>query len=180
MIELSFGYKNQSSRLPDFFYDVFSASEGGEEGRAIQSLIRELLKTEPDQDLQGCVATDGGDLLGCIMFSRLTFDQDPRRVFLMSPVAVRTDRQRGGIGQKLITFGLDQLRAQGVDFAITYGDPSYYGKTGFLPISEAFAQPPMPLSQPIGWLGQSLSGSQADPMVGPSRCVSAFDRPDLW
>ena len=35
------------------------------------------------------------------------------------------------------------LRDAGVDIAMTYGDPNYYGKVGFLPISEAVIFPAM-------------------------------------
>jgi len=74
---------------------------------------------------------------------------------------------------------LEDLRSLDVDFVVTYGDPAYYGKVGFQPITEEFARAPLPLSQPHGWLGQSLTG-RAAPIAGPSRCVRAFNRPELW
>ncbi|MCG7518101.1 GNAT family N-acetyltransferase [Ruegeria sp. Ofav3-42] len=166
--------------LPDLFRQVFAASEGEDEGKAIGALVTDLLSTTPDEDLIAAIAQDGPEPLGCILFSRLRFDQDPRLVFLMSPVAVRTDRQKSGIGQRLIRFGLDELRRHSVDFAVTYGDPKYYCKTGFHLITEQFARAPLPLSHPHGWLGQSLTGAEMAPFEGPSHCVSAFNRPELW
>lgn len=166
--------------LPDLFRQVFTASEGADEGKAIGALVTDLLSTTPDDDLFAAIAHDSAEPLGCILFSRLRFDQDPRQVFLMSPVAVRTDRQKSGIGQRLIRFGLDELRRHSVDFAVTYGDPDYYCKTGFHPITEGFAPAPLPLSHPHGWLGQSLKEGETAPFKGPSRCVSAFNRPELW
>ncbi|WP_217356180.1 GNAT family N-acetyltransferase [Ruegeria arenilitoris] len=179
VVNLSADYKTRAAELPGFFRDVFSASESEEEGRVVSALAADLLKSTPEDDLLGVLAMDRDALAGCILFSRLHYDQDPRQVFLMSPVAVRTDRQKSGIGQKLIGFGLEQLRLHGVDFVTTYGDPAYYSKTGFQPITESIAKPPMPLSMPHGWLGQSLSGDET-PIEGPSRCVSAFNRPELW
>ncbi|MES0824191.1 GNAT family N-acetyltransferase [Ruegeria sp. SCP11] len=179
MLNLTADFKARSTELPGLFRDVFAASEGEDEGSTVGTLVQDLLKTTPDDDLQGVLALDGSALAGCVLFSRLSYDQDPRQVFLMSPVAVRTDRQKSGIGQKLIGFGLDELRLQGIDFAVTYGDPAYYEKTGFQQITETFAQPPMPLSMPHGWLGQSLTGAET-PIEGPSHCVNAFNKPALW
>ncbi|WP_051927631.1 GNAT family N-acetyltransferase [Ruegeria halocynthiae] len=180
MVKLTADFRARVTELPGLFRDVFAASEGEGEGRAIGALVDDLLATTLDGDLLATLALDGDEVAGCILFSRLRYDQDPRQVFLMSPVAVRTNRQKTGIGQKLIRFGLDELRRNEVDYAVTYGDPAYYGKTGFQPITDTFAQPPMPLSQPHGWLGQSLNGVDASPLSGPSHCVSAFNRPELW
>jgi predicted N-acetyltransferase YhbS len=47
---------------------------------------------------------------------------------------------------------------------MTYGDPSYYAKVGFMPISEADAQAPFPLSHPEGWLAQSLTERAMTPL----------------
>ncbi|WP_170328883.1 GNAT family N-acetyltransferase [Ruegeria arenilitoris] len=179
MLNLNADFKARAVELPELFREVFTASESEDEGRAVSALAADLLNTTPDDDLLGVLAMDRDVLVGCILFSRLHYDQDPRQVFLMSPVAVRTDRQKSGIGQKLIGFGLEQLRLHGVDFVVSYGDPAYYGKTGFQTITEEVAQPPMPLSMPQGWIGQTLSGDQK-PIEGPSRCVSAFNRPELW
>jgi putative acetyltransferase len=33
---------------------------------------------------------------------------------------------------------------------MTYGDPAYYGKVGFLPVAEHVVPAPFPLSMPIG------------------------------
>lgn len=179
MLSLTAEYHPRAAELPELFRDVFTASEGEAEGLAVSSLSSDLLNSTPKDDLLGVLALDDTLLCGCILFSRLHYDQDPRQVFLMSPVAVRTDRQKTGIGQNLISFGLGHLRQQGVDFVVTYGDPAYYGKSGFQPITETDAQPPMPLSMPHGWLGQSLTQSDM-PIKGPSRCVSAFNKPELW
>ena len=179
-MKLTSDKQNWSDALPEFFRQVFADSEGASEGEAIAALVSDLLADTPEDDLRAAIAHDGSELQGCILFSRLRFEQDARRVFLMSPVAVRTQRQRTGVGQKLIAFGLDGLRQTGADVAVTYGDPGYYGKSGFMFISEKVAAAPLPLSHPHGWLAQSLAGGKMAPLKGPSRCVSAFNRPELW
>lgn len=138
------------------------------------------METTPNDDLFVFSAYDDQTLVGCIFFSRLTYELDDRIVFILSPVAVKTDRQKTGIGQRLIAYGLDALREKGIDFAVTYGDPNYYTKVGFRQITEEFAEAPLRLNLPHGWLGQSLSGKDQEPLAGPSRCVEALNKTDLW
>lgn len=75
---------------------------------------------------------------------------------------------------------LQTLRAQGADVAVTYGDPAFYGKVGFVPVSGQALPPPHPLGQPEGWLAQSLTNAPLTPFVGPSRCAKALDDPAYW
>jgi len=101
-------------------------------------------------------------------------------VFILSPVAVKTDQQGKGIGQKLLKHGLDEIRNNGVQVAMTYGDPNYYSKVGFQQISEDFAQAPFKLTYPEGWLAQSLTGQSLEPILGASSCVAALNDPSIW
>ena len=56
----------------------------------------------------------------------------------------------------------------------------YYARVGFHPIRVEDAAPPQPLSQPEGWLGQSLTDAPLLPLVGPSRCAPALNDPAYW
>lgn len=179
-MEFHLGHATREPEISDLFTATFSDSEGAGEGEIIGRLVRDLMQTTPESDLYVCCAYDGKTLVGCIFFSRLTYEMDARAVFIMSPVAVKTDRQGRKIGQKLIAFGLGGLREQGVDFAVTYGDPNFYSKTGFRQITTEFAAAPLRLNMPQGWLGQSLSGKDAAPLAGPSQCVAALNKPALW
>jgi predicted N-acetyltransferase YhbS len=93
---------------------------------------------------------------------------------------VATAHQGRRIGQRLIGYGLDALRQEGVDIAVTYGDPDYYGRVGFAPVAVADVPAPHPLGQPEGWIAQSLTEAPLTPLRGPARCVPAFDDPALW
>lgn len=180
MMDYTSDYAAHANRLPPFFAATFAASEGPEEGRLIGDLARDLLETTPEEDLHVFLALDRGELAGCIFFSRLRYDEDDRTVFVLAPVAVSTRRQGRGIGQGLLKYGLARIRDAGVDVALTYGDPDYYGRVGFSPITEDAARPPFRLNLPHGWLGQSLTSRPLDPLRGPSRCVAALDKPDYW
>ena len=179
-MELSTGCKGKEQEVIDLLAATFAASEGAEEGALIGDLARNLLATTGDADILVFTAREERALIGAIIFSRLTYDQDGRTVFLLGPVGVATDRQGAGVGQRLLAHGIAALRKNGVDVAVTYGDPNYYSKVGFQPITEEFARAPFKLKYPNGWLGQSLKDGQMTPLNGPSRCVEAFHRPDYW
>lgn len=108
------------------FTATFTASEGTAEGDGIGAPVADLLATTPADDLQAVSASDGAGLTGCILFTRLRYCAGGRGpVLLMAPVAVATAHQRRGIGQRLITQGIDRIRAQGATAAFTHGDPPF-------------------------------------------------------
>lgn len=179
-MEVTSDWTGREKEIADLFTAVFTASEGADEGRLVGGLAKALLATTSDDDLHVFLALDEGRLAGSIIFTRLTFANDDRTVFLLSPVAVETGRQGRGVGQRLLTHGLRALRARGVDVAVTYGDPDYYVKVGFKPVTEAQVPAPQRLAHPHGWLAQSLTDRPLDPLQGPSACVPALDSPDYW
>ncbi|MCU4652973.1 N-acetyltransferase [Roseibacterium sp. SDUM158016] len=179
-MDYSADYETKADAIADLCASSFTASEGVEEGALIGALARRLITETPAEDLRVFTAWENGALLGGIFFTRLTYEGDPRTVFMMAPVAVATERQGQGIGQRLIAHGLDALRQEGVDIAVTYGDPAFYGRVGFNSVSEADLPAPQPLQQPQGWIAQSLTDAPLTPLRGPARCVAAFDDPALW
>lgn len=94
----------QSKAVCQLFTEVFSDSEGAEEGAQIGKLVSDLIAGTAGDDLLGCVAADSGVVIAA----------------------------------------------------------------------------PWPLSQPIGWLAQTLDGTPVPVIRGETRCVSAFNDPALW
>jgi len=45
---------------------------------------------------------------------------------------------------------------------------------------EKIAKAPLKLTQPEGWLGQSLVSDEIEPIAGNSYCVEAFNKPEDW
>lgn len=74
---------------------------------------------------------EDGAVMGHVAFSPVTIDGRQIGWFGLGPVAVRPDRQRGGVGQALIRAGLDRLKAQGAQGCVVLGEPAYYGRFGF-------------------------------------------------
>ncbi|MEM9717049.1 MAG: N-acetyltransferase [Pseudomonadota bacterium] len=119
-------------------------------------------------------------MTGCILFTRLTYPNDDRVVLMLSPVAVATDQQGKGVGQNLITFGLEHLKSEGVDIVTTYGDPNYYSKLGYEPVSLDLVPPPVQPNYPEGWLARSFTDKKLSKLQGPCICIEAFNDPSVW
>lgn len=167
-------------QLVDLFERVFTVSEGAEEGGVIGRLVRNLMRDTPPEDIHIFTGFEKADLVGGAIFSRLAYADDPRQVFILSPMAVATEWQGKGVGQALLNHALTVLRSGGVDVAITYGDPAFYSKVGFKVLSEADAASPLPLSLTGGWIGQSLNGATLAPLRGRCTCVPALRDPSIW
>lgn len=161
------------------FHDTFLDSEGESEAVAVSSLAGQLAALSDGPDVSGFGAWKEADLAGAIYFSRLTMDDDIT-AFLLAPVAVGTRFQGKGVGQTLIRSGLDALQEAGVDFVATYGDPAFYARVGFESVSHEVIRPPFPLSQPIGWLGQTLGERHLQEISGDVGCIAPFNDPALW
>jgi len=165
--------------VKQLFTNTFSDSEGKSEGLLIGNLVHDLMTNTDNNDLYGFVATENEKIVGSIFFSKLTFESKIS-AYLLSPVAVHTKFQKKGIGQKLVNFGLNTLKEDGVELIFTYGDPNYYSKVGFNPIAEKRVKAPLTLTYPEGWLGQSLVNDTIEPITGNSYCVEALNKPKYW
>ena len=165
--------------IKQLYTKVFADSEGPAEGELIGNLTNDIMTGTDAQDLYGFIATENEQIIGCIFFTRLTF-QNGVNAFLLSPVAIHTSYQGKGIGQKLIDFGLNHLKENGVELVLTYGDVNFYSKVGFSLITENVVKAPLKLTYPEGWLGQSLVSDKIEPIAGNSYCVEAFNKPEIW
>lgn len=170
--------------ITQLFTQTFTDSEGENEGKTVGKLANDLLTTTDPTELLCFVAEDDSiesdsKVVGVIIFTPLTFD-DETKAYLLSPVAVSTQVQKRGVGQKLINFGLQVLKEQGVELAVTYGDPSYYSRVGFEQITVEQIPAPFNLSYPHGWIAQSLIGGEIKVASEQSSCVKALAHAQYW
>ena len=179
-MEMSDGSEGCEAAIVGLFRETFAASEGAEEGEVVSGLARDLLARTPASDLRVFRAEEAGRIIGAAIFTPLVYPGQAARVMLLSPMAVAPDRQGRGVGQGLLRHALEALRAEGVAVALTYGDPGYYRRVGFAPVTAADVPPPHPLSAPEGWLGQSLTGAAIPGFSGVPTCAAALDRADVW
>jgi putative acetyltransferase len=80
---------------------------------------------------------------GHILFSRLGVENEGAvRAAALAPMAVRPDRQRQGIGSRLVQDTLAELRSIGCQAVIVLGHPGYYPRFRFsATLAEKFAAP---------------------------------------
>ena len=172
--------QSQKNDIIALYLATFSASESKQEGEQVARLVTDFLaEPYPSTDLYVFVATDEQRIVGAIVMSRLQFAH-AKEVFLLSPVAVATNWQGQGIGQKLIQFGCDKLAEQNVSLVMTYGDINFYGKVGFSVVSEEIIQAPHSLSYPKGWLAKPVLDDEILTITGKPSCLKPLDNPQLW
>jgi putative acetyltransferase len=169
----------RSREVTDLFRSCFTSSEGAEEGAAIAALAEGLASSIDEESVFCFAAFESQAIVGSIFFTKLVYEA-PLQVYLLSPVAVQTSRQGQGLGKRLIAYGLNSMKDHGAQVAVTYGDPDFYGKVGFLPLSEDRLKAPMQLSMPFGWLGQSLTASPIPTLADRPACIGAFNDPKYW
>jgi predicted N-acetyltransferase YhbS len=171
--------KNSKDVVASLFASAFSSSEGEKEGELISNLASRLSSRADNQEIICIGAYEEGSIIGAIFFTRLSFDE-PVTVYMLAPVAVSPAHQGKGVGQALIKYGLNELKNRAVAVAITYGDPSFYSKLKFKPLSENTIKAPVKLSMPEGWLGQSLSEGPIPTINARPTCVNEFNDPAYW
>lgn len=170
---------SQDKSVIDLFTTVFTESEGEVEGQLIGNLVTDLIKTTASDELIGFVALSDNHIVGSIFFSSLILPNG-KTALILSPVAISTLEQGKGIGQKLIRFGIEYIKAHGAELIFTYGDPDFYSKVGFSQISESTVKAPFNLSFPDGWLVQSADGKEIGAIKGDTKCVAALNNQKYW
>jgi putative acetyltransferase len=91
---------------------------------------------QPCAESLSLVAEEDG-IVGHILFTPVVVESRGRRIVGMglAPMAVRPDRQRAGVGSRLVKRGLEILRERGCPFVVVVGHPEYYPRFGFEPAS---------------------------------------------
>jgi putative acetyltransferase len=106
---------------------VVDAAFGDEPVEKLVDALRLLPGYLPDLAL---VAEDDGEVVGYVLFSYADLAEGGR-VLMLSPLGVRPDRQRSGVGSALVEEGLKRARDRGEPVVIVEGDPRYYSRFGF-------------------------------------------------
>ena len=101
-----------------------------------------------------------GEIVGHVLFSRMTTSPN-RFIAGLGPLAVRSDRQNRGIGQRLSRAGIEAVRRLGAGGIVVLGHPTYYPRFGF---SHALAAPlGSPFSDRDAFMGLELTPGALSP-----------------
>ncbi len=101
-------------------------------GQPAEADLVEALVADGDTVLE-LVATQEGEIVGHILFSRLFVENGPERfpAVALAPLSVKPKRQDSGIGTALVEAAHVLLKDAGEALSIVLGEPSYYGRFGY-------------------------------------------------
>ena len=110
----------------------------GDEGEHVAALVQAMAEEQgAASSLRvSLVARDGaGEPVGHVALTRGWLDADRRLVELLvlSPLSVRPDRQRQGVGRQLVEAAVAEAERTGAPLVLLEGDPAYYRRLGFEP-----------------------------------------------
>jgi len=123
------------SEQPDDVTAVYSIN-GKAFGQTTEANLVDTLRAACPHALS-LVALSDGQVVGHILFTPVTIQGAKGEIQGMglAPMATAPERQRQGIGSRLIEAGLKVLRQQACPFVIVLGHPAYYPRFGFVPAS---------------------------------------------
>jgi predicted N-acetyltransferase YhbS len=101
-------------------------------GRFAKSAWRLREGVDPEAGL-GFVAIGNGALRGSVRFWPVIVG--PAAALLLGPLAVEAHERGRGVGAALMQIGIDTARARGHRAIILVGDPPYYARVGFAPVT---------------------------------------------
>jgi putative acetyltransferase len=107
-----------------------TAFDGDPQIRVLLDLLRDSWAWEDDLSF---VAERAGELVGQVLYTHAFLDTPSAvlDVLLLSPIGVRPDLQRAGIGGALIRTSLAALASRREPLVFLEGHPSYYPQFGF-------------------------------------------------
>ncbi|MCO8124559.1 N-acetyltransferase [Stieleria sp. TO1_6] len=157
---------------------------GQAEGSVIAKLVDEMLDDASGDPTLSLVAETDVQLVGHLLMTSARIEPDPGQVSarILAPLAVVHNRQRQGIGRRLIQAALHQLTQQGVALVFVLGYPDYYRQFGFRPAGALGLQAsyPIPPQNADAWMVKELTPGTINHCQGTVRCSNALDHPKYW
>ncbi|NEV61861.1 N-acetyltransferase [Thiorhodococcus minor] len=161
--------------------DIYLRAFPEGECKLIARLALSLLSEESNPETIGLVAEADGRVVGHVAFSPVTTDGPSHWLgYILAPLAVKPEYQKGGIGSALIRSGIEQLSIRGVDAFFVYGDPEYYGRFGFTAEAAGRFLPPYELQYPFGWQAMVMHETVSNGQTVKLSCVASLREPALW
>jgi putative acetyltransferase len=108
----------------------------------IPRLVTDLRAGGYDVPSLSFVAVADGRVVGNVMHSWSSVTGSDTRVLQLSPLGVLPEFQRHGHGSALVRAALEGVRAFGEPLVLLEGNPTYYGRFGFVRADELGLLPP--------------------------------------
>lgn len=135
----------------------------------VADVVEALRASDEYRPAFSLVAEEDGEIVGHVMLSGLPIDGE--RAVQLSPLAVRPDRQRLGVGSTLVRDVLAAAAEAGERLVCVEGDPRYYSRFGFRVSTELGVEAPHGRPK---WAFQALALSDEYPR-GRATYPPAFD-----
>jgi putative acetyltransferase len=121
------------------------------------------------------VAEDASGVIAHVMLSWVGIEGGSRpKILNLTPMSVRPDRQRMGVGTRLIREALGRAEAAGEPAVMVEGIPGYYPRFGFEQASALGFTPPNPDIPAEAFMVKRLAGYSPD-LAGRIVYTAAFD-----
>lgn len=114
------------------------------------------------------LAEEASGPIAHIAFSRVFLEEQGgarRLAAMLTPLAVRPDRQRKGVGAALMAHALSALEDAGETLFFVLGHPKYYPRAGFRPVTDGAVASPWPQSPAFMMRGAAVAGRLILPAV---------------
>lgn len=102
------------------------------------------------------VVEEEGAIVAHTMLSRVLLERPDVDVLILTPMSVRPDRQRQGVGRVLVEAALAAADERGEPFVLVEGVPSYYPQFGFLSATELGLERPDASIPDAAWMALPL------------------------
>jgi putative acetyltransferase len=102
------------------------------------------------------VTEEEGEIVAHTMLSRVRLAGPEVDVLILTPMSVRPDRQRQGVGGRLVEAALDAADELGEPFVLVEGVPSYYPQFGFVLATALGLERPDPRIPEAAWMVRPL------------------------
>jgi len=131
---------NEIYELIKAAFQTAEISDGDEQDYAIK--LRNSDKYIPELAL---VAVLDDKIIGHIMLTKTYIETDSGKVecLLLSPISVLSEYRNKGVGTQLINTALNTAKNMDYKAVFLCGDPAYYGRFGFISVSNYDIKPAM-------------------------------------
>jgi putative acetyltransferase len=144
----------------------------------VATLVERIRASEEFIPELALVAEDSSGVIAHVMLSWIGVEGGSRpRILNLSPMSVRPDRQRAGVGSRLILDALRRVEEKGEPAVMVEGIPAYYPRFGFERASALGFVPPNPAIPDEAFMVKRLPGYSAD-LAGRIVYTAAFQALD--
>ncbi len=159
--------------------DVVEAAFGDASVAGFTEAIRASAGYVPELTFVG---EEDGEIVGYTMLSYVGLaGGPPGRLLTLTPVAVRPDKQRQGVGTAVVRAAVAAAEERGEPLVLVEGIPAYYPRFGFVSATELGLERPDERILDPAWLALPLSvlrsehprpGCLSVVLPGTARCLS--------